>query len=65
MDKVYEYFYLIMLLGAILGGFTFVVFSTINKRPNKIWQGIIMGLLAITVISLVGFIVTIPWWEVR
>lgn len=61
MDKVYEYFYLIMLLGAILGGFTFVVFSTINKRPNKIWQGIIMGLLAITVISLVGFIVTIPW----
>ena len=61
MDKVYEYFYLIMLLGAILGGFTFVVFSIINKRPNKIWQGIIMGLLAITVISLVGFIVTIPW----
>ena len=61
MDKVYEYFYLIMLLVSILGGFTFVVFSTINKRPNKIWQGIIMGLLAITVISLVGFIVTIPW----
>ena len=58
---MYEYFYVTMLLGLILVGIIVLTSSIMGKRPNKIWQGVMYSLLAITVVSLIGFVVTVMY----
>lgn len=58
---MYEYFYLIMLIGAILLSFTTVVTCVFGKRHMGIGAKIIYGLTTITGVALIGFVVTVPW----
>ena len=61
MDTMYEYFYLTTLIAAILSGLVSIISSIICKRPSKFWRRVIYGLLIITVVAMIGFVVTIPW----
>lgn len=61
MDMMYEYFYLTMLIGAILSGIISFVTAIIGKRPSKFWRMIMYGLLTVAVVGLIGFAVTLPW----
>ena len=61
MDMMYEYFYLTMLIGAILSGIISFVTSIIGKRPSKFWSRAMFGLLTVAVVAFIGFAVTLPW----
>lgn len=56
---MYNYFYLTMLISIILVGIITIVSLIIGKRPNKIWRYITYGLMTITVVSLIGFLITL------
>lgn len=53
---MYKYFYITMLIGAILVGIISLIGS---NRPNKIWLRIMNGLIVITVVALMGFIIAL------
>ena len=55
---MYEIFYLTMLISVILAGIISLVTSIIGKRPTKIWRYITYGLMGISVVSMIGFVVT-------
>ena len=59
MDKMYEFFYMAMLLSAILAGITSLVGSAIGKCHTKVWQYIIKALLVIAVVATIGFFITV------
>ena len=52
---MYEYFYLTMLIAPILAGIISIVFAVIGKPLTKIWRYIMHGLMAITIVSFIGF----------
>lgn len=56
---MYKYFYVIMLLAAILLGIITIVSSVIGKRPAKIWRVIYIGLVVIIIVSMIGMFVTL------
>ena len=56
---MYQYFYLTMLIAPILTGIISVTFAIIGKLPTKIWRYIMYGLMGITIVSLIGFAVTV------
>lgn len=56
---MYKYFYIIMLIGAILLGIVTLLNDVFGKRYTKIWRNIIISLAVITVVSLIGFVVTL------
>lgn len=57
---MYKYFYLTMLISAILLCITALTSVGKWKKHAKIWGYIFCGLAAITIGSLIGFAVTIP-----
>ena len=57
---MFNIFYLTMLISVILTGIISIVTSIIGKRPTKIWRYITYGLMGITVVSMIGFVVTVP-----
>lgn len=59
MDKMYEYFYITMLISAILLCLTMLASGIINKRYREIWRKIQYGMMVITVVAMIGFIVTL------
>lgn len=56
---MYGIFYLTMLISVILTGIINIVVSIIGKRPTKIWRYTTYVLMGITVVSMIGFVVTI------
>ena len=54
-----QYFYLTMLIAPILVGIISIAFGVIGKRPNKICTYVMYGLMVITIVSLIGFAVTL------
>ena len=56
---MYEYFYLTVLIGAILLCITTLVSSVIAKKYLGICRKVQYGLIVITVVALIGFIVTL------
>lgn len=58
MDKMYEYFYLAMLISASLLVLTTLV-GGISKRYRKGWGYIRQGLIVITAVAMIGFVVTL------
>ena len=58
---MYEYFYLAMLIGAILLCFTAAVGCAFGKKHMGIWGKMVYGLATITMVALIGFAVTLPW----
>lgn len=59
MDKIYEFFYLTMLISAILVCFTMLASGVIGKRYKDIWRKIQYGLMVITAVAMIGFITTV------
>ena len=56
---MYKYFYITMLLSAILLGLITLVSSMIDRRPTKVWRCIYFSLVVIIVVMLIGFIITL------
>ena len=56
---MYQYFYLTMLIAPILAGIISITFAVMRKLPTKIWRYIMYGLMAIAIVSLIGFGVTL------
>ena len=56
---MYEIFYLTMLISIILAGIISLVTSMIGRGSNKTLGHIVSGLIAISVVSLIGFAVTV------
>ena len=55
---MYKYFYLTMLIGAILLGI--ITLATSNgKRTRKTWRYIMRGLVVTIIVAIVGFITTV------
>ena len=59
MDKMYEYFYLAMLISASLLALMTLVRGVIGKRYRKVWGYIQQGLIVITAVAMIGFIVAL------
>ena len=56
---MYQYFYLTMLIAPILVGIISVTFAVIGKPPTKIWRYTMYCLMAIAIVSLIGFAVAL------
>ena len=56
---MYQYFYLTMLIAPILAGIISITFAVMRKLPTKIWRYIMYCLMVITVVSFIGFAVTL------
>ena len=56
---MYKYFYITMLIGAILLCIANLTRSAISKRFIKIWGYITSSLAVITVVALIGFAVAL------
>ena len=56
---MYQYFYITMLIGAILLGITGIMTGTFSKQHMKIWARITMSIAVITVMASIGFVVTL------
>lgn len=56
---MYQYFYLTMIVATILAGIISITSSVIGKRPTRIWRHIMYGLMAIAVVSLIGFAISL------
>ena len=54
-----QYFYLTMLIAPILVGIISLIFAMIGKLPTKIWRYIMYCLMGITIVSLIGFAVSL------
>lgn len=59
MDKMYEFFYMTLLIGAILLCLTTLVSGVIGKRYKKIWRKTQYGMIVITAVAMIGFITTV------
>ena len=58
---MYEYFYITLLIGAILLCLTTFVSGVISKRYKGIWRKIQYSLMTISVAALISFVATLPW----
>lgn len=58
---MYGYFYIIMLVAAILLGIAGFLFGSIGRKHPKIWGIVLTVLVVIVVAALIGFLVTLPW----
>ena len=56
---MYKYFYLIMLISIILCGVISLMFTVMRELPTKIWRYIMYGLMAIAMVSFIGFATTL------
>ena len=57
---MYQIFYLTMLISAILAGIVSFATTSLGLRVARFGRCISYGLLGICVVSLIGFVVTIP-----
>ena len=56
---MYQYFYLTALIALILTGIISVTFALIGKLIPKIWRYIMYCLMAVALVSLVGFAIAV------
>ena len=56
---MYQYFYLTTLIALILTGIISVTFAVIGKLITKIWRQIMYCLMALAVVSFIGFVVAL------
>lgn len=56
---MYQYFYLTMLIAPILAGIISFIFTVMRKPLIKIWRYIMYGLIAITIVSFIGFAIAL------